>query len=277
MRFLVKDWKELSLKSYTAWAFYTLALITVLPDLIYVFFQVDTNPQVWSFLQITTIILGLIGRMVLQPNANKWRRRIICAVMAIVILGVSLPAMAKPYPYPESQAKTEAFELISKWEGKKNTAYLDIVNVPTICYGHTRTVTRQMVFDRVTWTDEFCKDLLLEEIVEYRDGVQRYFTIETKKERLTPKRDAAYTSLGFNIGYDRAGKSTATKRLNKGNIKGGCEAIGWWNKAGGRVVRGIVNRRNDEVLYCLDTSPFEVINHAYYDYNMDYCPLLEEY
>ena len=85
----------------------------------------------------------------------------------------------------------------------------------------------------------------------YRDGLHEYFTRETKGSRLTPERDAAYVSLAYNAGIRGIGRSTATRRLNDGDIVGGCKAIGWWNKAGQRVVRGLVNRRADEVQLCL--------------------------
>ena len=32
---LDRNWKTITLRSYTAWAFYTLAVITIAPDLIY--------------------------------------------------------------------------------------------------------------------------------------------------------------------------------------------------------------------------------------------------
>jgi GH24 family phage-related lysozyme (muramidase) len=55
-----------------------------------------------------------------------------------------------------------------------------------------------------------------------------------------------------NVGIAGAGKSTATRRLNAGDIAGGCQALTWWNKAGGRVVRGLVNRRAEEFALCMD-------------------------
>jgi hypothetical protein len=40
--------------------------------------------------------------------------------------------------------------------------------------------------------------------------------------------------------------STVVKRLNNGNYTGAAEALTWWNKAGSKVVNGLVNRRADE-------------------------------
>lgn len=78
------------------------------------------------------------------------------------------------------------------------------------------------------------------EVAEYRAGLHPDFTNETIRDRLPAPRDAAFTSLAFNIGMAGAGKSTATRRLNADDIPGACDALTWFNKAGGRVVRGLV-------------------------------------
>lgn len=259
---LVKDWKSITLTSYTAIAFYALALITLAPDAIYFIFELDTNPRVWSVLQILTIIGGLIGRLLLQPHEGRWVRRAVILAVICVVSFFSYPALAMSVSIERSGVEVVdnedagfdevSFNLISRWEGKRNAAYFDIVGVPTICYGHTRTVTADDVRNNRTMTDAQCRRLLVSEIAEYREGWHGYLSAETVAQRLTVKRDAAYTSLAFNVGIRGAGKSTATRRLNSGDVEGGCHAIGWWNKAGGRVVRGLVNRRSEEVALCLE-------------------------
>lgn len=174
-------------------------------------------------------------------------RKTLLAALACMVAFFA-PVLAQPTP---AAFLAVATPLVAAWEGKKNTAYLDVVGVPTICYGHTRTVTAADVAAGVTWTDARCEALLRAELLEYREGLHRFFTPETLDTRLTPERDAAYTSLAFNVGISGAGRSTATRRLNAGNIAGGCEALTWWNKAGGRVWRGLVRRRADEYRLCM--------------------------
>ena len=99
-------------------------------------------------------------------------------------------------------------------------------------------------------TLEECNLLLRTEVAEYRYGWLTY-AIPEALPYLVPTREAAYTSLAYNVGIKAAGRSTATRRLKAGNVQGGCVAIGWWNRAGGRVIRGLVNRRTDEVQLCL--------------------------
>ena len=49
--------------------------------------------------------------------------------------------------------------------------------------------------------------------------------------------------------------STAVRLINQGKIEQGCRALGMWNKAkvNGKivVVKGLVNRRNEEIKLCL--------------------------
>ncbi len=249
---LINNWRKIAVISYTAWAFYALALVTLLPDAIYKYAGYDTNPAVWSMLQLAIIVLGLIGRMIDQPKESAWRRRIIVALIVIVTVVSAVPALAQT-----NERKTMAvlIPLVTKWEGehrckdnrRMHCAYRDIVGVPTICFGETKGVR---IGQRAT--DKECRQKLKSRLAgSFRAGLHRYFSEETKAQRLTPERDAAYVSLAYNVGVRGAGKSTAVRRLNKGNILGGCRAIGWWNKAGGRVVRGLVNRRSEEVALCL--------------------------
>lgn len=140
---------------------------------------------------------------------------------------------------------------VGGWEGKRNCAYFDIVGVPTIGYGHTRTVTADDVRNGLCWSDEKVDQMLGDELLEYREGIHGYFTTDTLRHRLPVGRDVAYTSLAFNVGIAGAGRSTATRRLNAGDIAGGCQALTWFNRAGGRVVRGLVNRRTEEYGLCV--------------------------
>lgn len=244
---VVDDWKMVAFFSYSALATFVVLFCVHAPDIIYLLFEVDTNPKVWTGLLSFWAVLIYVGRLVRQPKRNAWRRRAVIAAIIAVSVVLSVPAMASTPPHDGFHAKLDqtSFDLISKWEGKRNASYQDIVGVWTICYGHTRTAAPGQYK-----TDAECADLLRAEIIEYRAGLHRYFTEDTLRRRLTFARDAAYTSLAFNVGIRGAGRSTATRRLNRGDIAGGCEALTWWNKAGGRVVRGLVRRRSDERRYC---------------------------
>ncbi|SMP37302.1 lysozyme [Shimia sagamensis] len=249
---LVNGWgRELRL-SYTAIAFYVLAALTVLPDLIYWLFGTDTNPALWSALQLMVIALGIIGRVVLQTHEGAWKRRATVAVVVFLTALLSSQAMAQT---SERATMRVLVPLVIHWEGEHrcvddpalHCAYVDIVGVPTLCYGETKGVR---LGQRAT--DAECRAMLEQRLTgDFRAGLHRYFTYDTRAERLTPERDAAFVSLAYNVGIRGAGRSTATRRLNAGDIAGGCKALTWWNRAGGRIVRGLVNRRAHEYRLCM--------------------------
>ena len=150
-------------------------------------------------------------------------------------------------------ALTLAIGLIAGYEGKENRAYLDIVKVPTICYGTTKDVRLGDVK-----TDDECLQLLRAEVVRI-DGL----ITERVHVPLLPHERAAFISFTYNVGDGAFIRSTALKRLNKGDTHGACEALatktyingvcqgygcGW---AGGKMVRGLQNRRLDERAMCL--------------------------
>ena len=245
-------WRRLTLTSYTAWAFYALALITLAPDAIYLFTGMDTNPAMWTTLQLWVIALGIIGRLIIQTDRGAFKRRLVLAALVLGTLFAASQGMAQT---TERTTMRVLVPLVIKWEGEHrcrddsnlHCAYLDIVGVPTACFGETKGVA---IGDR--FTDAECRRKLQDRLShDFRPGLHRYFSGETKAKRLTASRDAAYVSLAYNVGIRGAGRSTATRRLNAGDVAGGCQALTWWNKAGGRVVRGLVRRRADEYRLCM--------------------------
>lgn len=243
---LVKNARQVAWRSYSLWANYLGIAALIAPELIYAIWSIDTNPRIWWTAGFGLILFGIIGRLVDQDITRS--PAVVALVAVLMSAGVSQPA--KPSEgTTEAATLSVAVPLIAKWEGLRTTAYFDRIASPpvwTVCYGETKGVR-----PGDTYTEAECRAMLAREVAEYRAGLHRYFTAATKQSRLTPERDAAYTSLAYNVGISGAGKSTATRRLNAGNIAGGCKAIGWWNKAGNRVVRGLVNRRGDEVALCL--------------------------
>jgi GH24 family phage-related lysozyme (muramidase) len=224
---LIPDWKTIARRAHSMWAFYLSVLALVAPDVIYYAFERDTNPRMWWGIALALLIYGIVGRLLRQSSVDSTR---VNSVTAVAFLAV-------------------AFPLVAKWEGKANTAYLDEIASPpiwTVCYGETNGVG-----PGDSYTDAECQAMLERQLLRYRAGLHEYFTVETIRDRLTPERDAAYVSLAYNVGIRGAGRSTATRRLNAGRIAAGCTAIGWWNRAGGRVIRGLVNRRADEVRLCM--------------------------
>lgn len=123
-------------------------------------------------------------------------------------------------------------------------AYADIVGVWTICDGDTKNVRPGMVE-----TQAGCRDRLERQLVAHAKPVLSCVPDLARPERQNQL--VASVSLAYNIGTRGFCRSTAARRFNAGNWRGGCDAFLMWNKAGGRVVRGLVLRRERERALCL--------------------------
>lgn len=135
-----------------------------------------------------------------------------------------------------------AIALIKPWEGKANDPYLDIVKVPTVCYGHTGSVDMQR-----RYADAECDALLARDIDSHSAPILQ--CVPALADR--PYQLAASASLAFNIGPRAFCNSTAARRFRADDWRGGCDAFLMWNKAGGRFVRGLDNRRRAERRVCV--------------------------
>lgn len=127
--------------------------------------------------------------------------------------------------------------LIKPWEGLVLTSHWDrYAKIWDICYGETKGITSGMVKTKAQ-----C-DAMLEARV-YND----YYLPLTKRipgfTSFPVSVQAAQISGAYNFGVSGMVNSTAAKLATKGQFRQACEAQTAWNKAGGRVVNGLVKRR----------------------------------
>lgn len=120
-------------------------------------------------------------------------------------------------------------------------AYLDAVDVPTICDGITRGVKMGQVA-----SSERCGQLLEAELTE--TAVHVVDCVPGLYGR--SYQAAAAVSLAYNIGWPSFCRSTAARLFNAGRWTEGCDAFAMWVKAGGRTLRGLVARRGRERALC---------------------------
>lgn len=124
-------------------------------------------------------------------------------------------------------------------------AYADIVGVWTICDGDTKNVRPGMVE-----TEAGCQARLERQLVAHARPVLA--CVPALGEPGRESQLVASVSLAYNIGTGGFCRSTAARRFNAGNWRGGCDAFLMWNRAGGRVVRGLTLRRERERALCLE-------------------------
>ena len=133
---------------------------------------------------------------------------------------------------------------VRHWEGRSLRAYQDIVGVWTICDGVTDGVKPG---DQATPAD--CDARLMRELRLHAEGLSA--CIDDPVEVLIPRQTAAaLLSWTYNVGVGAACGSTLVRYLNAGNWARVCPELSRWTRAGGQVIRGLVNRRAAERADC---------------------------
>lgn len=92
-----------------------------------------------------------------------------------------------------------------------------------------------------TLSMEEVDEILKKDLARFEQGVSRLCPVE-----LTQGQFDALVSFSFNVGLGNLQKSTIRMKVNRGDMEGAAEAFLDWTKAGGKVLKGLVNRRNDE-------------------------------
>lgn len=137
--------------------------------------------------------------------------------------------------------------LIRKWEGCKLVAYKCPAGVWTIGYGNTEYAdgTKVKEGDKI---DQVTANRLFDLILEKFEKQVRMLLGDTLVAILPKEAVDAIISLAYNIGTGNLSKSTVLKRIkaDKLDFEGIENAWYMWNKAGGKVLQGLVNRRKDE-------------------------------
>ena len=127
-------------------------------------------------------------------------------------------------------------EMIKKFEGCRLEAYKDAVGVLTIGYGHTGSDVKP----DLKITEETATKLLKKDLQESETLVN---LLILNGYKLNQNEYDALVSFTFNLGGGNLQKLTKHGKRNKGAI---ADAIPLYNKAGGKVLSGLVKRRKME-------------------------------
>ena len=132
----------------------------------------------------------------------------------------------------------EGLDLIKKFEGCELTAYQDSVDVWTIGFGHTKGVEEG---DEIT-QDE-AEEMLASELDEYEGYINDMVECDLEQCQFD-----ALVAWVYNLGPTNLKSSTLRKRLNSNDLEDVPNQIKRWDKAGGKVLAGLVRRREAESL-----------------------------
>ena len=158
----------------------------------------------------------------------------ICSVTAII--GIVLTNYSD-----EIRTSKTGLEIIGNAESCIREPYYCPANVLTVGIGSTGNVEQKRYSDAeiaLRWVDD---------IKTAEKCVNRY----ANGFHLPQPVFDATVSITFNVGCSKMKSSTMFKHLNNGNYRAACNELPRWNKSGGVVLNGLVNRREKEKSLCL--------------------------
>jgi lysozyme len=150
------------------------------------------------------------------------------------------------------QMSAHGTDLLTEWEGFEPTVYDDSVGIPTIGVGHALTPAEKSAGaldidgTQVPYaggiTEDQVKALLACDLHRYEDALNDAIAVN-----LTQNQFDALVSFCFNVGIGGFQGSTLLKDVNNSNFDAVPADLRMWDKAGGVVSQGLLNRRNNEV------------------------------
>ena len=132
----------------------------------------------------------------------------------------------------------DGLELIKKFEGCETTAYQDSVGVWTIGFGHTKGVEEGQ-----TCSIEDAESMLADEMDEYEGYINNMVKVDLQQHEFD-----ALVAWVYNLGPTNLGESTMLKVLNGGQFDRVPDEMNRWTRAGGKILEGLVRRRQAESL-----------------------------
>ncbi|GAB5431203.1 MAG: hypothetical protein EpisKO_05730 [Epibacterium sp.] len=234
---LIENWRAVIRSAWSVRLMVVAAILSALP----VFFAlVDAdalgiNPIVFAVLASLASAVAVLARIFQQAalsgalaqfrNDESGAVRVRKRALAGVAVAVAIAAAP----------------MVAQFEGLRTQAYKDVVGIWTVCFGETKGVGPG---DEYTVAE--CEAMLDEEL--------RAYAVELGKCLKAPLPEGAavaFLSWSYNVGTGAACRSTAVRKANAGDLFGACDELLRWNRAGGRVVRGLVIRREKEHSLCV--------------------------
>lgn len=133
-------------------------------------------------------------------------------------------------------------DLIKKFEALKLVGYLDPIGIPTIGWGTTIIDGRAVrVGERITL--EKAEACFTKDLAKFENFVRDLVNVP-----LTQPQFDALVSFTYNLGPTNLKKSTLLRLINQGRLREAQPQFLRWNRAGGRVLKGLTRRRLAEAV-----------------------------
>ena len=138
----------------------------------------------------------------------------------------------------------------------EHVVYLDPVGIPTYCWG----LTGKDMYGKLpkvgnTYTKQECMTMFTDRVRHFEYVVDKY----AKHGYSSPYQKAGFISFAYNVGEGNYASSTMLRKFNKGDMEGACEELLRWKYAQGKILSGLVDRRQEEKLWCLGAVNKDVI------------------
>lgn len=144
-----------------------------------------------------------------------------------------------------SEALALAADLCRRFEGLKLKPYLCPAGVPTIGYGSTVYEDgRAVKLSDPAITKARAEELLQHDLVKFYNAAIKLCPVLAAQPA---GRAAAITDFTFNLGAGRLKASTLRHRINQRDWNAAASELRKWTRGGGRVLPGLVARREAEI------------------------------
>jgi lysozyme len=147
----------------------------------------------------------------------------------------------------------KAIKMIKHHEGVRQKPYRCPAKLWTIGVGHVlyprqgalkideRDAYALEERDNRTFSMEEVDGILRDDLNRFERGVERYCPV-----KLTQGQFDALVSFAFNVGLGTLQRSTLRQKVIRNDMEGAAEEFLKYTLAGGKVLKGLVTRRNDE-------------------------------
>ena len=140
------------------------------------------------------------------------------------------------------RVSNEALKMIKHHEGVRLRPYQDPIGLWTVGVGHLIGNGKSLPSEwNRSFTIQEIDQILRQDLARFEKGVTRLCPVP-----LTQGQFDSLCSFAFNCGLGRLQASTLRQKVLRGDIKGAADEFLKYTKAGGKVFKGLVTRRNDE-------------------------------
>jgi lysozyme len=156
------------------------------------------------------------------------------------------------------KASKELLKMLKHHEGVRYKPYLCPGKLWTIGVGHVMYTDQAKIpstpegmerrkawplrpEDNRQWSVEEIDRILAKDVERFERGVLRFIPVKLSQNEFD-----AILSFAFNLGLGTLQRSTLRQALIRGDKKAAMQSLRKYNKAGGKVLRGLDTRRKDE-------------------------------